>query len=73
MRVTNRADLSPGELASIEEEVIGHRSLEDVLRWGLSQPIRLPQVISDVIVQDEYSHDVIVPLQSGLVLVYGAT
>lgn len=75
MAVTNRANLSSVEMASIEKEVADHRSLEQVLRWGLSQPAgaRLPQVIADVIVQDEYSHDVIVPWRAGLVLVYGAT
>ncbi|MEW6207386.1 MAG: hypothetical protein AB1631_03400 [Acidobacteriota bacterium] len=74
MAITNRANLSPEEITSIEKEVADHRSLEDVLRWGLSQPegATLPQVISDVIAQDEYTHDVIVPWRA-LVLVYGAT
>jgi hypothetical protein len=74
MTVTNRANLSPEEIASIEKEVSRHLSLEDVLRWGLSQPsgATIPQIISDVIIQDEYTHDVIVPW-GALALVYGAT
>lgn len=61
------------ELASVENEAGRHRSLEQVLTWGLAQPSTLPQVIADVVVQDEYSHDVIVPWRDGFVLVFGAT
>lgn len=62
-------------MSSVEKEVADHRSLEQVLNWGLSQPAgaMLPQVIADVIVQDEYSHDVIVPWRAGFVLVYDTT
>jgi len=33
----------------------------------------IPQVVADVIVQDEFTHDVVVPWREGLVLVYDTT
>ena len=47
------------ELApSIEAVVAGQKTLEDVVRWGLSQ--HPPRLVERVVVQDEYTHDVIV-------------
>ena len=75
MQVSNRANLSPEQLARINSEVAKHHTLPDILRWGFnpSSGATHPQVISDVIIQDEYSHDVIVPWREGLLLVYGTT
>ena len=75
MQVINRANLSPEQIAQVESELAEHRTMADVLSWGLNQPLGtvLPQVVADVIVQDEYSHDVIVPWRDGLVIVYGTT
>jgi hypothetical protein len=75
MQVTNRANLSAEQLGEIESEFAEHRTLTDVLNWGFKQTEGSvhPQIISDVIVQDEYSHDVIVPWRDGLVVVYGTT
>jgi hypothetical protein len=33
----------------------------------------LPEVVAEVIVQDEFTHDAIVPWREPLVLVYGTT
>ena len=33
----------------------------------------VPQVVADVIVQDEFTHDVLIPWREGLVLVYDTT
>lgn len=47
------------------------KTLEDVVRWGLAQaPVRL---VEDVVVQDEYTHDVVIRHPSGLYLAYDAT
>lgn len=75
MKVVNHAGLPSEQLASIESEIAGHRTLEQVLKWGLAQPADqvIPHVIADVVIQDEYSHDVIVPWRDGLILVYGTT
>ena len=75
MRVFNRANLSPETVADITTEISAQESLSDVMAWALSSsPGRfIPSVVADVIVQDEFTHDVIVPWRDGLVLVYDTT
>ena len=75
MRVVNYADLSPERLAEIEGELSGQRSLNDVMRWARSHPagVFTPAVVADVVAQDEFTHDVVVPWRDGLVLVYDTT
>jgi len=46
-------------------------TLEDVLAWARAQ--RPEAEIVDVIVQDEFTHDVILPWSHGLYLVYDTT
>ena len=58
-------------LASIEAVVAGQRTLEDVVRWGLAQ--RPARLVERVVVQDEYTHDVVVPWADGAYLVYATT
>ena len=48
-----------------------HRTLERALRHWLGQSP--PVDVADVVTQDEYTHDVIVPTPDGLTLVYEAT
>jgi hypothetical protein len=45
------------------------------MRWALSHPpgTFLPEVVAAVVLQDEFTHDVIVPWRDGLVLVYDTT
>ena len=75
MRVVNRAGLSPEQIASVERELAGQRGLNDVLRWARAAPpgTFVPSVVADVIAQDEFTHDVIVPWRDSLVLVYDTT
>lgn len=75
MRVVNKAGLSPEQLVPIEHELSGQQNLNDVMRWSLSQQpgTFIPSVVADVVVQDEFTHDVIVPWRDGLVLVYDTT
>ena len=74
MRVQNRAGVGPADLAALEADVAGLESLSDVLRWGRRQPLVLrPEVITEVVVQDEYTHDAIVPWRDRRALVFGST
>ena len=75
MRVVNHANLLPEQIVQIEQELSGQDNLNDVMKWALSQPkgIFIPSVVANVIVQDEFTHDVIVPYRNGLVLVYDTT
>ena len=61
--------------AQIEAELSGQQNLKDMMAWALSQgeSVLLPGIVSEVIVQDEFTHDVIVPRRDGLVLVYDTT
>ncbi len=52
-----RGDALAGLLAS-------QRILQDVVRW---------RMVASVVVQDEYTHDVVVPWDDGLFLVYDTT
>jgi hypothetical protein len=59
----NRAALS-GQLES-------HETLGQVLRWNLAQRPRAEFV--DVVIQDEYSHDVVVRISDHVFAVYATT
>lgn len=75
MRVINYADLSLEHISRLEAELSLQQNLNDVMKWALSHPKDgfVPSVVANVIVQDEFTHDVIVPCRDGLVLVYDMT
>jgi hypothetical protein len=75
MRIANHANLSSETVADIVAQLAGQQNLGDVMSWALSSPpgTFLPSVVAEVIVQDEFTHDVIVPWRDGLVLVYDTT
>lgn len=53
-------------------KVVGRfRLLEDLLRWGAAQSP--PGRVVDVVVQDEYTHDVIFTLDNQSYLVFDST
>ena len=72
--VTNLSSLSAEEFDAISAEVAGHRGLNQVLAWASKKPRNEihPQIVSEVIVQDEFTHDVIVPYRN-VFLVYDTT
>jgi len=75
MRVVNHANLSTDMLADIAKQLEAQENLKHVMAWAFSCPrgTFLPAVVDEVIVQDEFTHDVIVPWREGLVLVYDTT
>lgn len=72
--VRNRTDLSQEDFETTFIELKQHRSLQDLLRWAERQPegMLTPGAISDLIVQDEFTHDLVVPWRN-LFIVYGTT
>ena len=66
-----RVPLPAATLASIEAVVAGQKTLEDVVRWNLAQ--RPPRLVERVVVQDEYTHDVVIRWADGVYLVYDTT
>lgn len=75
IRVLNYAHLAPEVIADIESALSRQHSLQDLMSWALSGSGKkfIPGVVKDVIVQDEFTHDVIVPWGPELVLVYDTT
>jgi len=69
--VHDHAGLREPELMAVARAVGAHRTLADVVAWGGAQ--QPPLVVVDVVTQDEYTHDVIVPLARDRYLAYDAT
>lgn len=72
--VENLSSLQPNELAGLAREIDQHEGLNQVLAWaGRHAPGSfLPQIVAEVITQDKFSHDVIVPYKD-VFLVYDTT
>ena len=68
--IRDRVGISSEETASLRAALAGFSMLEDVVRWSYS---RSPPRSIDVVVQDEYSHDVLLPWESGRYLVFDTT
>jgi hypothetical protein len=63
--------LAPAERDALSAELARLTMLEDVVRWGHAQ--KPPRGIADVVIQDEYTHDVVMPLAPGRWLVFETT
>ena len=75
MQIVSHGKITAEVKARIQAEVSSQQNLKDMMAWALPQgsSVFLPGVVSEVIVQDEFTHDVIVPRSDGLVLVYDTT
>ena len=74
MKIVNLALLAPDEFAELERELEEHTTLSRVLAWTKQKPISdfTPQIVAEVVTQDEFTHDVVVPYKD-LFLVYDTT
>lgn len=68
---TDYAGLAAAERALLEATTRSHRGLDDIFAWGRAQSPAIQP--ADVIKQDEFTHDVLLPLPTGRWLVYGTT
>jgi hypothetical protein len=70
----NLTTLSQAEFDLIAGEVDRHTGLNQVLEWTATKPKGEvhPQYVAEVVTQDEFTHDVIVPYRN-LFLVYDTT
>ena len=75
MTVDNPSGLPEMQFATIAEDARGHSTVGQLMAWSRKVPALFlsPGVLSDVVVQDEFTHDVVVALTNGLVLVYDST
>ncbi len=67
----NHARLPHATFRDLQAAVAGQATLERVLEWGRTQtPARR---VEEIITQDEFTHDVLVPLDSSQYLAYDVT
>jgi len=71
MRIENPCGLPDTRLAVIASDARQSTTVGQLLAWGRKHPALFASagVLSDVVVQDEFTHDVVVALTNGLVLV----
>ena len=74
MKIRDLANLSATDFAELEKVLAKHKTLGQVLTWASSQPkeLFLPQIVAEVVTQDEFTHDVVIPYKD-LFLVYDTT
>lgn len=69
--IENRADLTAAAFDRLAEALAEQRSIKQALDWLVCrQP---PATFTDLVAQDEFSHDVLASLAGGLWLVYDTT
>ena len=69
--VTGHGEVQPEMVERLRAELRGRGTLADVLAWARAQ--RPPRAVADIVTQDEYTHDVVIPLAPRLCLVFDAT
>lgn len=63
--------MSPMRAVDAVAETVTFQTLEQVFRWAVGRDDRL--LPGDVVIQDEYTHDVIFVASDGSALVFDAT
>ena len=67
----NRTGLPDARFRDLQLGVADHATLERVLEWGGTQTP--PRRVEEIITQDEFTHDVLVPLDNAQYLAYDVT
>lgn len=63
--------LTPERRAILEQQVLRLGSLQEVVRWGFA--LQPPGNVAEVVVQDEFSHDVVMQWNQGQYLAFDTT
>lgn len=71
MWLLERDLLSPDQRALLERQVLPLGSLQELVRWGFA--LQPPSDVADVIVQDEFCHDVVMRWREQRWLVFDTT
>jgi len=74
MKVINADNFSQEKIEQIKQILPKAENLLQVMNWINSQPKSnfLPQIVAEVVVQDEFTHDVVIPYQD-VYLVFDTT
>ena len=74
MEISNTAALPEAEFVTLAAQLARHKTLGDVLSWAAAGPRAdfHPQTVLEVVTQDEFTHDVVVPYKNWY-LVYDTT
>jgi len=71
--IFNYSTLTASEFEELARAVEQHAGLRDVLAWGAAATGNMhPRIVAEVVTQDEFTHDVIVPYRS-VFIVYDTT
>lgn len=74
MRLVNHANLSADRIAEIQQTILHQENLKDLMAWAFSNSQDFcSTVVAQMVVQDEFTHDVVVPWRDELFLVYDTT
>ncbi|MFL5620245.1 MAG: hypothetical protein ACJ79A_17845 [Gemmatimonadaceae bacterium] len=63
--------IAPDVLAHAESELAHQHTLADVLAWARGQSP--PRAVTEIVTQDEYTHDVVIPFDGSHFLAFDAT
>ena len=69
--VAGAGSIAPNEIADFQRQLKDQRTLGDVLSWLRAQDP--PRSVTDILTQDEYTHDVIVQWSDRRYLSFDAT
>lgn len=69
--VSSVGTVSPALLARARSALDDAHTLADVLRWAREQ--EPPRAVTEIVTQDEYTHDVVLPFDGGHFLAFDAT
>ena len=69
--ITHHVSIPPALSARLAAELREQRTLADVLAWGRAQTP--PRSVTEILTQDEYTHDVIVGYDDAVYLVFDTT
>ena len=74
MSATNLSSLSNSEFGALAQEIERHSGFKEVLKWAAGKPQNEvhSRYVAEVITQDEFTHDIIVPYRN-VFLVYDTT
>ena len=69
--VTKHASIPPTLFTRLASELRDQRTLADVLAWGRAQTP--PRSVTEILTQDEYTHDVLIAYEEAVYLVFDTT